>query len=188
MAGTPPRGGRGRARAWRGGGGALVAPPPPARRPPPAPRRARAAARGGTAGQVCSVGACAATCASPLVACSGACVDTQSDSAHCGGCGTACSGGKACVAGVCGCPTGTTDCGGVCVDTLSSPSNCGACGTVCPAGAPACTSGRCLAACGSGLSACGGACVDPSSANQNCGGCGIGGSGGPLSGARERPR
>jgi hypothetical protein len=40
-------------------------------------------------------------CPTPLEECSGSCVDIQSDRRFCGGCGTACPAGDACVAGHC---------------------------------------------------------------------------------------
>lgn len=42
-----------------------------------------------------------ATCDAPRTVCGGACVDTQSDVKHCGGCGSVCSGSKSCNAGKC---------------------------------------------------------------------------------------
>jgi hypothetical protein len=57
------------------------------------------------AGKVCSNGACATTCASPLTTCgsgnSAYCANTQTDNANCGGCGVTCSQAKTCVAGAC---------------------------------------------------------------------------------------
>lgn len=47
------------------------------------------------AGKVCSLGACAATCAPGLVACAGGCIDPQSDRIHCGA-SSACTGGATC--------------------------------------------------------------------------------------------
>jgi hypothetical protein len=46
----------------------------------------------------------ALTCDLPFVACGLECFDLQSDIANCGACGTACTGGKVCSAGACGCP------------------------------------------------------------------------------------
>ena len=66
------------------------------------------AGSGGTAcgsGQVCSKGACAASCTATQTNCSGSCVDTKTDPSHCGACATVCAlphvMTDACVAGVC---------------------------------------------------------------------------------------
>ncbi|HYQ29850.1 MAG TPA: expansin EXLX1 family cellulose-binding protein [Polyangiaceae bacterium] len=50
------------------------------------------------AGQTCTNGACA--CMTGML-CSGACVDTQDDPTHCGGCTTQCAADGACVSGAC---------------------------------------------------------------------------------------
>ncbi len=56
------------------------------------------------------------TCASPLVSCSGRCVDTSTDTANCGACGTSCAGATPrCASSRCaaaGCASGTSDCDG----------------------------------------------------------------------------
>jgi hypothetical protein len=44
------------------------------------------------------------TCDTPFVACGDDCFDLQTDIANCGACGTACTDGKVCSAGTCGCP------------------------------------------------------------------------------------
>jgi hypothetical protein len=79
--------------------------------------------------------------------CNGACVDVQSNAAHCGRCGNACGALSACSMGTCDtrCAFGSTLCGGTCVTLLSLQSdenNCGRCGTVCP-GASQCRLGAC---------------------------------------------
>lgn len=48
---------------------------------------------------VCEAGNCG--CDAGQTACGGACVDLQSDAAHCGDCDTACASGQSCVAGEC---------------------------------------------------------------------------------------
>lgn len=59
------------------------------------------------AGEVCSDGECAPTCAAGLFECSGACVNPQTDAAYCGASdcdgtgGEVCSAGQACVNGLC---------------------------------------------------------------------------------------
>src|SRR5438067_9588188 len=45
-------------------------------------------------------------CPVGLTLCSGACVKLSDDPSHCGACGTACGGGKACIGGACACPVG----------------------------------------------------------------------------------
>jgi hypothetical protein len=54
-----------------------------------------------TGNQVCSGGACAATCLPGLTACAGTCADTLTDNANCGTCGTTCPAGQGCANGTC---------------------------------------------------------------------------------------
>ena len=111
------------------------------------------------AGQVCSVGRCAASCAAGLVTCGQSCVDLTSDAANCSGCGKACGAGQECSAGVCACSVGQVACGATCADVGSDPANCGTCGKACATG-QVCSAGACAASCGAGLTSCGGACQD----------------------------
>jgi hypothetical protein len=96
-------------------------------------------------GQSCNAGVC--VCPGLLLACNGACVDTQTSVEHCGGCSKPCATGAACNAGVCGCPTGQELCNGVCVDLQQSDANCGACGNACMSG-QSCGSGACVTGAG----------------------------------------
>ena len=59
--------------------------------------------------------------------CAGACADLQIDSANCGSCGNACTGGKICQGGQCKCPSTQTSCGTpeVCVDLNIDNAHCG---------------------------------------------------------------
>ncbi len=65
-------------------------------------------------------------------------IDVLSDSDNCGACGHACPGGKACINGQCGCPTGLDACGEWCTDTSEDDANCGWCGHFCEDPDPVC--------------------------------------------------
>jgi hypothetical protein len=93
----------------------------------------------------CNNGVCGVACGSGYTACSGACVDMQSDNNHCGNCDTVCTTAQKC-------------CSGVCVNYLSDTNNCGGCGNVCQNPG--------------GTGCCGGVCTFLGS-EQNCGGCGV---------------
>ncbi len=68
------------------------------------------------ADDLCSPSGCVKSCTPPLVACGGACVDTQKSAAHCGGCNNACpsaaNADPVCASGACqiACRTGFADC------------------------------------------------------------------------------
>jgi hypothetical protein len=97
---------------------------------------------GGTWG--CAAGTCSVVCPMGKAACMDACVDTKTDNANCGACGTQCDTmmGKACKTGLC-CQSAESNCGGTCTNTLFDAKNCGACGTVCPMNTPNCANGMC---------------------------------------------
>ncbi|MFO0609192.1 MAG: hypothetical protein U0324_38870 [Polyangiales bacterium] len=161
-----------------------------------------------------SCGACGRTCAPPnaTAACaSGACaigrcnagfadcdrnpangceVNTNTSTAHCGGCGAACSsaGGTAsCAAGACGiaCATGRGNCNmsaadGCEVDLNTAAANCGTCGRACalPNASAVCAAGACaVGTCNPGFGNCDGAAANGCEVNTtntvaHCGGCG----------------
>jgi len=99
--------------------------------------------------------------------CNGACVDPDTDPAHCGACGNACGAGETCASGACTCNldpdcagvagADVRCCGGLCTDIVGNALNCGACGL----------------GCGPGGICCGVACRDPLNDADNCGGCGL---------------
>ena len=99
--------------------------------------------------------------------CDGVCTDLDSDSLHCGSCGSPCGIGTPCVQGQCGCPDGSLFCHGDCVDPQSDSDHCGACGSRCGGGS-ACIDGHCR--CPMGTELCGSRCVDTPS-REHCGGC-----------------
>lgn len=116
--------------------------------------------------------------------CGGACVDAATDPHNCGGCGVRCSGGRACIGGVCegtcsygasACVTPSTDCGAAIVTCFGNP-NCWALPT---------TSGCCACAGSPGLS------HQPCAGNQDCEGAArcdlFGPSSGTCNGDRNLP-
>ncbi len=116
-------------------------------------------------GQSCNTsGAC--VCPMGTTDCGGTCVDTATDPASCGACGTACGMGESCVAGSC-----TTMCVPDCTGKACGSDGCGgSCGT-CASGRMCDTAtGACM--CSGGLSDCGGTCVDTDVNPAHCGGCG----------------
>ncbi len=115
----------------------------------------------------------AAACSAPSIVCGGVCVNAQTDSSNCGLCGTQCTNGQSCVAGMCrtpgeSCGGGMIACGSTCVNLQSDAANCGMCGKAC-AGGRECSAGAC--ACKAGSLECNGACVDPMTDSMNCGTC-----------------
>jgi hypothetical protein len=89
-----------------------------------------------------------------LATCGTTCVDTRTDTQHCGACGHACPAGWECSGGVCGCGGETEPpdsnvticCEGAWIDGDWDDANCGACGVACDAG-EACLEGGCRRSC-----------------------------------------
>ncbi len=121
-------------------------------------------------------------CIGSLGCCNGSCIDIQTDTNNCGGCGSQCSAytSNACVDGTCACGSGTECQGGRrcctngCKDTSSDVYNCGSCGNACGVGLT-CSGGQCF--CGStpcvfGESCCGDYCANLTTDPTNCGECG----------------
>ena len=112
-----------------------------------------------------------ASCGTGETLCSGACVKTSSDPAHCGKCGNACGTGETCSGGACACDTGKTKCSSGCADTKTDTANCGTCGKACGTG-ETCSDGKCYPPCPTGQTRCSGTCVDTNADTNNCGTCG----------------
>ena len=103
-----------------------------------------------------------------------ACVDLNSDAAHCGACtGThsVCAVGALCTNGDCGCPGGGVVCGNTCTQ-LGTNTDCASCGNACPVG------GFCGAVgsqktcvCPAGYTNCNGTCFDLKTDFNHCGSC-----------------
>jgi hypothetical protein len=143
------------------------------------------------AGQACSAGQCAPSCADGQTSCEGRCVDTASDPAHCGACGAKCAApgaANACVAGKCAfgsCNAGFADCDGDQTNGCEKPvdadlANCGGCGVACAplnATAPACAAGKCsYGTCSPGFADCDGDKANGCETNtsietDHCGAC-----------------
>lgn len=121
------------------------------------------------------------SCSGSLTSCSGACVDTESDPAHCGDCATVCGATEVCSGGSCmaECPGSTKKCGAACVDTATSAAHCGACDAPCPDVANAgetCAASTCGFTCDMGFGDCNGVasdgCETPTTADPlHCGSC-----------------
>ncbi|MDP3274308.1 MAG: hypothetical protein Q8Q09_03880 [Deltaproteobacteria bacterium] len=127
------------------------------------------------AGADASAGDGGPVCAMTEIACSGVCVDSNTNAANCGACGAACGAGQSCSMGVCACPMGQTACGAgaaaTCVNSQTDVANCGACGNACGMG-QVCDMGMCRTPCVAPRAMCGAACVDTSADPANCGACG----------------
>jgi stigma-specific protein Stig1 len=111
------------------------------------------------------------SCPTGQTLCGDKCIFVNSDPANCGGCGVACPGSLACIAGSCGCPVPLSNCGNVCVDENVDGNNCGGCGVTCGPGL-VCAGGSCAVTCGPNLLQCGSACFDGNVDPHNCGMCG----------------
>ena len=128
-------------------------------------------------------------CPTGKTCCGGACVDTTTSLANCGGCGNTCAiggGTPKCEGSACkvaSCDTGRGDCDGRadngCEATLDTTTNCGACGTKCemPNGIGTCGTGTCqIAGCFSGFDDCdkvvaNGCEIDLTTDPLHCGSC-----------------
>lgn len=86
------------------------------------------------AGFLCQAGTCVcdsnSDCPSGQSCCNGACIDTRTSAAHCGGCGMACGSGESC-------------CNGSCRNLQTDVNNCGSCGRSCGSNSNRCSNGSC---------------------------------------------
>ncbi|MFO0679487.1 MAG: hypothetical protein U0169_23375 [Polyangiaceae bacterium] len=80
-------------------------------------------------------------CREGFKCCGGFCADVANDANHCGTCDVACSNGRVCEQGTCGCGGLDPFCSSVCVDYFSDSENCGRCGHSCFGGE--CIGGAC---------------------------------------------
>ncbi len=113
------------------------------------------------------------------------CVDTNTDSAHCGTCGNRCAQDEHCSEGECmevPCPQDQTRCQledaeggeasvGECHNLDTSRTHCGQCGNSCQDGYQ-CLDGECTLICPPSQQACDNTCTQTSSDWENCGSCG----------------
>ena len=117
--------------------------------------------------EACAKGSSESTCMNTM--CGAQCVDTATDSNHCGSCTFACASGQSCVQGKCTtggpsdsgpggdggkCPTGEALCGSTCVNEQTDSNHCGNCTTMCLSGLEACSMGSCSSTCMSGMTLC----------------------------------
>jgi hypothetical protein len=98
----------------------------------------------------CTIGATYSSCNAGTTSCNGVCVNTQTDTNNCGGCGFTCAppppnAASVCVAGTCtiNCNVGYNNCAGACVNLNNDAANCGSCGRVCASG-HTCNAGVCV--------------------------------------------
>ncbi len=112
----------------------------------------------------------AMSCPTGQSLCGNACVNTNENQSHCGGCDLACAPGQACAGGACACSNDEALCNEVCTDLKDNVDHCGACNTACGVG-QACEAGACV--CAGDQTLCGTACVDTTVSDRHCGGCGI---------------
>ena len=124
-------------------------------------------------GITCLGGECRLDCDDGLAFCpeARACIDLQTTTAHCGGCGEACpvAEGIECRDGACACAdVQEAFCGEACTDLSSDLAHCGACEAACGP-YEVCAGGACT--CPAGMTECGADCSDLMTDTRYCGAC-----------------
>jgi len=111
-------------------------------------------------------------CVAGLTPCASGCVDVMEDAQNCGACGTACTAGQVCSAGVCttACGEGLLACAASCASVVDSVQHCGGCDSACAAG-QVCQASACV--CTQGRTECAGECTNLAEDPLNCGQCGV---------------
>lgn len=136
----------------------------------------------------CTAAACTVvTCDMGFDDCTGGpadgCETDLRTTAHCGACGTVCTGTEICdtsgSTSHCAATCSATPCSGMrCIDTSSDPANCGACDNACSTfhATASCAGGSCVLACNGGWGNCDmmvtTGCEAPLDTPMNCGACG----------------
>lgn len=97
-------------------------------------------------GKVCQNGQC--VCPDGLTECEGRCVDTQSDTQHCGGCGARCGINELCSGGECSCPIASAGIRAYAQADICCPPEQVPCGAQCCPEGQRCCAGECRDGCG----------------------------------------
>ena len=126
-------------------------------------------------GFTCQENQCVLDCGTDKTKCDDQCVETKTNTSHCGACGNACQEGQTCEKGACQttCEAKETLCSDACVDTQTSLEHCGACNNKCATNEE-CTTGKCTtkSLCSTEQTECNGQCVNTNTDDKHCGSCG----------------
>ncbi len=142
------------------------------------------------AGEVCADASCLLDCPAGTTLCGDACVTTDTDASHCGGCDVVCSFANATAAcsdatcGIAACDPNFDDCDGSlangCETRIDTIIDCGSCGTACslPNASALCSAGGCrVDECLPGYADCDAVpengCETPTNTLTDCDACGV---------------